>query len=95
MHEFARVVPHTPFLSLRVWSGGRYEDVEIFGDFSPSIYIKLFTYKPNKALFISVLMGIPGAGKSTFVNKYIKYLEEQHKDIGAVHVCYDQLIPLG
>jgi len=45
-------------------------------------------------IVILVLMGIPGAGKSTFVDRYIKYLEEQHKDIGAVHVCYDQLIPL-
>ena len=46
-------------------------------------------------MYISVLMGIPGAGKSTFAEKYAKYLTEQQRDIGALHVSYDKLIPLG
>jgi len=45
-------------------------------------------------IVILVLMGIPGAGKSTFAEKYAKYLTEQQRDIGAVHVSYDKLIPL-
>ena len=41
---------------------------------------------------IVVLVGIPGSGKSTFCDKYSKFLAD--KNCKCIYVCYDELIPL-
>eukprot|EP00088_Acartia_fossae_P043776 TRINITY_DN4624_c0_g1_i2.p1 TRINITY_DN4624_c0_g1~~TRINITY_DN4624_c0_g1_i2.p1 ORF type:complete len:335 (-),score=60.79 TRINITY_DN4624_c0_g1_i2:53-1027(-) len=46
-------------------------------------------------LAILVLIGIPGAGKTSFVNAYRQYLDENpQQNLSITHVCYDQLVPL-
>ena len=42
---------------------------------------------------ILVLIGVPGTGKSTFSTQYKKHVNDD--DLNVVHVCYDQLVPLG
>ena len=43
-----------------------------------------------------VLIGLPGAGKTTFCNHLKAFMTEKENmsDFGFLHVCYDQLIPI-
>lgn len=48
---------------------------------------------PSDTLIL-VLIGLPGAGKTSFVNQYKQYLQDKGINTKLIHVCYDQLIPL-
>ena len=41
------------------------------------------------------MIGLPGAGKTSFVKEYKKYLQEKGGSTKLIHVSYDHLIPLG
>ena len=50
-------------------------------------------------LAILTLIGLPGSGKTTFVNDFKAHVEKERDNekktpIQIVHVCYDDLVPL-
>ncbi|XP_058462694.1 L-seryl-tRNA(Sec) kinase [Malaya genurostris] len=44
---------------------------------------------------INVLIGLPGAGKTTFCQNFRNYLQQKQSSITVVHVCFDDFIKLG
>ncbi|XP_055619874.1 L-seryl-tRNA(Sec) kinase [Toxorhynchites rutilus septentrionalis] len=43
---------------------------------------------------LSVLIGIPGAGKTSFCNNFQRYLEGKDSSVKLIHICYDSFIKL-
>jgi len=48
---------------------------------------------PSDTLIL-VLIGLPGAGKTSFVKEFKQYLQDKGGNTKLIHVSYDQLIPL-
>ncbi|XP_021697006.1 L-seryl-tRNA(Sec) kinase isoform X1 [Aedes aegypti] len=48
----------------------------------------------NKVCFV-VLIGIPGAGKTTFCERFQQIMLEKYSMVKVVHVCFDKFIRIG
>ncbi|XP_055607641.1 L-seryl-tRNA(Sec) kinase [Uranotaenia lowii] len=53
---------------------------------------KLLTKPTMKQICLNVLIGLPGAGKTTFCREVTKYLESKHSSLSVIHVCFDDYI---